>query len=212
MTTEAPTEAYPLTWPQGWKRTPEFSRGWAKFGTRQGYTREKLTLVGGRNRVLGTLGRMNARGVVISTNVRTRNDGLPRSGEREPNDPGAAVYWTTPKGEKRCMAVDQYARVADNLGAIAGTLEAMRAIERYGGATILDRAFTGFVALPPPPDLRSWRDVLRIPDGVGVTQADLEDRYKRRRSEAHPDKGGEPGDFNAVQLAYDQARRELGLP
>jgi hypothetical protein len=30
---------------------------------------------------------------VISTNVRMRLDGLPRSGEKESQDPGAAVYW-----------------------------------------------------------------------------------------------------------------------
>src|SRR3546814_20391176 len=42
---------------------------------------------------------------IISTNVRTRLDGLPRSGEREPNDSGAAVYWEEWNGERRVIAI-----------------------------------------------------------------------------------------------------------
>ena len=38
------------------------------------------------------------------------------------------------------MAIDAYTRTADNLAAVAATLEAMRAIERHGGAQILERA------------------------------------------------------------------------
>lgn len=212
---KAPTEAFPLTWPEGWKRTGEYSKEYGRFGSKEhqegGWNKKKpLSMTAGRDRVLASLNRMGARSAVISTNVRTRLDGVLRSGEREPDDAGVAVYWTTNKGQQRCMAIDRYKRVADNLAAVAGTLEALRTVERYGGAMILDRAFTGFVALPPPLDTRTWRQVLRIPDGVRVTPADLEDRYKRRRSECHPDKGGAPGDFDAVQKAYDQAKQELG--
>jgi hypothetical protein len=64
--------------------------------------------------------------VVISTNVRTRLDGLPRSGEPEPSDRGAAVYWEDQKRKRRVMAIDRYGKVADNLAAIAATLDAMR--------------------------------------------------------------------------------------
>ncbi|KVD37855.1 hypothetical protein WJ41_22830 [Burkholderia ubonensis] len=60
---------------------------------------------------------------------------------------GVAVYWETRAGARRVMAIDQYTRVADNLAAVAATLDAMRAIERHGGARILERAFTGFAAL-----------------------------------------------------------------
>ena len=65
---------------------------------------------------------------VISTNVPTRLDGLPRSGAREPFDPGVAVYWQERSGARRVMAIDRYTTVADNLAAVAATLEAMRAI------------------------------------------------------------------------------------
>ncbi|MGN5479481.1 hypothetical protein ACTMU2_29065 [Cupriavidus basilensis] len=105
---------------------------------------EALTVSDGVNRVLDELGRLGARpgSIIISTNVAVRLDGLPRSGQREPADPGAAVYWQDRSGAPRVMAIDQYRSVADNLAAIAATLEAMRAIERHGGAQILERAFT----------------------------------------------------------------------
>ncbi|SDQ25048.1 hypothetical protein SAMN05443026_0089 [Burkholderia orbicola] len=36
------------------------------------------------------------------------------------------------------MAIDQSARIADNLAAVAATRDAMRGIERRGGARILE--------------------------------------------------------------------------
>ena len=216
----APAEAYPLTWPQGWKRLPAHARTRAKFGKGEtqrsndgmsSWTRKKeLSIADGRQRVIDSLERMGARAMVISTNLALRLDNLPRSGQAQPADPGVAVYWTSPKGEARCIAVDRFDRVADNLAAVAGTLEALRTVERYGGAAILDRAFTGFVALPPPMDLRTWRQVLSISEGVRVTELLLDEAYMRARSAAHPDKGGAPGEFDAVQKCYEAAKLELG--
>jgi hypothetical protein len=161
---DKPTEAYPLQWPSGWKRTNAGERTRAKFGKKAfvdrgtnsageqlgWYSKGQLSIGQGTERVLRVLDQMGFnRSVVISSNLALRNDGLPRSGQRAPDDPGVAVYWGQGR-QSRCIAVDRYDRVADNLAAIAATLEAMRAIERHGGAAILDRAFTGFVALPSP--------------------------------------------------------------
>src|SRR2546426_241542 len=95
--------AYPLQWPDGWKRTEPGFRREAKFGkARQGsygsgsyVPGRALTLTEGLGRVLAELQRMGVdkQDVIVSTNVRTRLDGLPRSGEPEPKDPGAAVDW-----------------------------------------------------------------------------------------------------------------------
>jgi hypothetical protein len=150
--------------------------------------------------------------IVISTSVPTRLDGLPRSDAREPVDPGAAVYWTT-RGQKtpKVMAIDMYDRVADNLAAIAATLEAMRAIERHGGAQILDRAFTGFQALAAPVATRHWRDVLDLNDAPITNNEHVRLAYQRLRSECHPDKGGNADRFNEVERAYADARAELGF-
>lgn len=108
---------------------------------------------------------------------------------QRPADPGAAVYWQEPVGPRRCIAVDQYTTVEDNIAAIAATLDAMRAIERHGGAAILERAFTGFTALPAPGQgaQREWSDVLGV-DRATVTREGCKQAYRRLASKFHPDK------------------------
>lgn len=207
--------AYPLAWPEGWKRTKGQEHG--RFGKKvvrpgRGYaSTEDLTVAEAITRVLAELQRMGLGrdDVVISTNLVLRMDGLPRSDQRAPADCGVAVYWEDRQGGRKVMAIDRYYTVADNLAAVAATLDAMRAIERHGGAAILDRAFTGFVALPPPGPAadRPWWEVLGVPKLASLTERT--EAYRRLRSLHHPDKN--PGDaeaaarFNEVEQAYRKA-------
>lgn len=201
--------AYPLQWPAGWPRTDRTQAKHGKFGKRRDRFAsawrplEDLTIAEAVSRVRDQLTKMGISDddVVISTDLLLRLDGLPRSGQAEPRDPGAAVYWRDRNGETRCMAIDRYKRVADNIAAVAATLDAMRAIERHGGAEILDRAFTGFAALAAP-SAPSWRDVL--------DPSDPEGSYRRLRAQHHPDKGGAPDAFQCVQEAWDAYRKEAG--
>lgn len=216
--------AHPLAWPEGWKRTPGHQRKSATFGKnerkynedRSGSWNEKrdLTVSDGVERVLRALAQMriDRQDVVVSTNVRTRLDGLPRSGEPKPADPGAAVYWQGRRGEApRVMAIDRYDEVADNLAAIALTLDAMRAIERHGGAAILERAFTGFTALPAPGQTTapSWRMVLDFADDEPVNEFAINAAYRRMASQHHPDKGGNADMMARINAARDQALQSL---
>lgn len=217
-------EAYPLTWPAGWRRTPEAQRAFGRFnskeqqyrppaqvgGTGYSYTQTKrVTVFDGIQRIIESLNKMGVDrdDLIISTNVQTRLDGLPRSGAKEPLDPGAAVYWQAAGQSQRCMAIDRYTKVADNLAAIAATLEAMRAIERHGGAEILNRAFTGFAALPEKAST-PWKDVLELESDPTMESVDR--AFKRLVSIHHPDKGGDPEKFQALVRAREDARRELG--
>lgn len=207
--------AYPLAWPAGWKRGPGHKFG--RFGTstsmKSSYSdnyyrqRKQITIAEAVSRVRSELGRMGLRDddMVISTNVALRLDGLPRSDQREPDDSGAAVYWTDKSGATRCMAIDCYTRVADNLAAIAATLDAMRAIERHGGAEILDRAFTGFTALPGPDAAEHWSTVLCV--ARTASRAEIDTAYRTLRSKHHPDRGGDAEAFQRVQRAYEEATR-----
>lgn len=206
--------AYPLQWPQGWPRTQNYKRQHAKFSTKRrsslGGQYQELSIADGVERVLEELGRfgIGRDDIVISTNVETRLHGLPRSDRRPPADPGVAVYWQTRAGARRVMAIDRYMRVADNLAAVAATLDAMRAIERHGGAQILDRAFTGFAALAAPTTPRAWRQVIGVPS----TERDLaavRAAYRRRASAAHPDKGGTHEAMTELNAALEAAEREL---
>lgn len=206
---------FPLEWPAGWARTGHFDRAHAKFNTAErnrrpdgspGWLQRKsITIADGTARVMESLGRMGVAedDVVISSNLKTRLDGLPRSGQGEPKDPGVAVYWLEPFGrqrEPRCIAVDRYLRCADNLAAVAATLEAMRAIERHGGAEILTRAFVGFAALPAPRGT-PWWEILGVPRDA--THDVVHAAYLRLRGAHHPDKGGSVDEFNATQHAWD---------
>ena len=214
-------QAYPLQWPSGWKRISSrdrkngrFSRGETRYsaeGTSSWRRMNPVTVSDGVTRCLKSLESMgiSRNDVVISTNVRTRLDGLPRSGEKEPDDPGAAVYWRkNSQSPMRCMAIDSYLNVADNLSAIAATLEAMRAIERHGGAEILDRAFTGFAALPANAS-RPWRDVLEFDEDETPNPLAVDTKFKALAMRHHPDRGGSREKFEAIVEARKHALQEL---
>lgn len=202
-----PISRYPLAWPAGWRRIEARNRLEARFRN----DHKRLTINNAVMRVFETLERMGVdaeNDVVVSTNLLVRLDGLPRSGQAEPADPGACVYWETPKGDRRCMAIDRYDRAADNIAAIAATLEAMRAIERHGGGEVLDRAFTGFVALPAP--LQWWRVFGYKTFEEVPSLEEVEYRYKRLARRRHPDReGGSEQAMSELNWARDEAREAL---
>jgi len=202
--------AYPLTWPEGWKRVDAAHRASARFAkaSRRRYdgsyeSGRQITIAEGVERLRDQLQRMGVLDddLVISSNLVLRLDGLPRSAQAEPRDPGVAVYWrraSERNAPPKCMAIDRYDRVADNLAAIAATLEAMRAIERHGGAAILDRAFTGFVAIESPD--ADWVRVLGVAADLG--DDGVRARYRYLRSLHHPDNNGDAEKFDQVQKAW----------
>lgn len=127
--------ATPLQWPPGWNRTQH--RIESRF---KAVTSKALTAL------TAEIGRLGGSSVVISTNLPLKADGTFRQ-DRDPIDPGAAVYFRR-NGKDVVFACDQFDEVRENLYAIAKTIEAMRAIERYGASELVDRAFSGFLGLP----------------------------------------------------------------
>lgn len=197
-----PLEAYPLTWPAGRARMPDHRRTWSNF---------KTSFAKARDECLAEIRRLDGRDPIISTNIPMRRDGLPYANDRQPKDPAVAVYFTYKK-RAMCFACDRWAKVEDNMHAIALTIGALRGVARWGTGDMMEAAFTGFAALPAPmTGQKPWRDVL----GVAFDERDpgrIKDCYRIRRGEAHPDrKGGDQADFLAVQAAYEQAVRELGF-
>lgn len=200
-------ESYPLSWPDGWKRTEQQFRAPGKFKR----DRQFVTIADSVKRLVEQLRLMGISrdDLIISTNVKPRLDGFPRSDEKQPSDPGAAVYWRDHhKSPMKCMATDRYTEVADNLAALAATLEAMRAIERHGGAEILERAFRGFAALPEKAS-QPWRETLGL-NTDPVTIEAVEQRFRELVREHHPDVGGDRTKFEQIVQARDIARQEVG--
>lgn len=195
-------ESYPLQWPIGRARTPNYQKKGDPFHMPLGKIRSDL---------LRELRLMDVKDFVISSNLATRNDGLPYANQKAPSDTGVALYFTR-KGQEICISCDQYEKIDVNLRAIGKTVEAIRGMERWGTEEMVDRAFTGFAALPssiitPPPDRekRPWWVVLGVDqtaDAPTVKQA-----YRRAQSITHPDAGGSNEDFQEVQAAYDEWRQ-----
>ncbi|MEW8253739.1 MAG: hypothetical protein AB2747_05255 [Candidatus Thiodiazotropha taylori] len=150
--------------------------------------------------------------VIISTNLRLRRDGEPYATQRQPEDQGVAVYFKY-KGKPMVFACDQWRYIHDNMQAIAKTIEALRGIERWGASDMMERAFTGFVALEHQPE-ESYADVLQMGNRINKTDqewlAEAERHFKILCKEAHPDHGGSNEELARLIKARDQARAELG--
>lgn len=194
-------EAYPLQWPAGRARTGTYSRERAKFEVsfaraRDNIIREVNLLTGGR---LGP-----EPYTVISTNIALRRDGLPLASQRQPDDPGVAVYFTYKK-RQMSFACDRWQRIEHNMQAIAKTIEALRGIARWGTGDMLEAAFTGFTALPSPSATRTWREVLGFTPTDYVSRDLVRAAYRRLASVHHPDKGGSDAAMAELNRAQDEA-------
>ena len=196
------SKQFPLQWPLGKTRNqrPEYSR--FKPGSIYSEAQD----------IFRQLELMGASQIVISSNMQYRNDGLPYT-RQNVHDTGVAVYFKSNNGDDQCIPCDSWVSLEENMRAIAKTIEAMRGIERWGGKSLMNAAFSGFKALPeaivtPPPDRphRDWWVVLgveRNADAPTVKQA-----YRRAQATAHPDAGGSSYDFQEVQSAYEEYKNE----
>lgn len=205
-----PNESYPLSWPIGWPRTPRYKVSRAKFGVRvqrgdNSYkSKDAVTLYVGRERILDEMKRLGATQVMLSTNIPTRNDGLPYSKAREPDDHGVAVYFRI-KGEPRVLACDKWDRVADNMAALAAHVDAVRGQLRWGVGT-LEQAFGGYKALPAMDAPKPWWQILGVKEDAPMSAIDARRMLLLRQH--HPDAGGNANQAAEVNAAYDQGRRE----
>lgn len=195
-------EAYPLSWPAGKPRTP-----WHKIERSRFEPGNRPQEVAN---VIAELGRLGARNVVVSTNLRLRNDGLPYARDRAPDDQGVAVYFDYAGGQK-CFACDRWRTIEENLRAIYKSIEAIRGLERWGSKSFVDAAFTGFSALPAPgqQSRRHWRQVLAIDANDAPTRNDVEAAYRAAAKRAHPDLGGSSEAMAEVNQARTEALEEI---
>lgn len=197
---------YPLTWPAGRGRTtrPQSS----KFKVRSfAFVRDEL---------LHELKLLGASDVVLSTNAKLRNDGLPLANQAQPSDAGVAVYFRY-KGRDVCFACDRWKKIEDNMQAVRHTIEALRGIARWGTGDMVQAAFTGFAQLPAAPSsapaVRPWWVVLGV-QSYSATDS-VHSVYRLLAKEYHPDRN--PGDeaaqakWNELDAAYTAFKKERGL-
>lgn len=189
------TEAYPLQWPVGVPRTPRHRIADATFKVTLGeairHVRDEVRLMGGA-------------ALVVNSDLQLRQDGLPYANQRQPADCGVAIYFRR-GGRQMVFACDRWRKVEHNLRAVAKTIEALRGIERWGSAEMMDQAFTGFEALPAPgagAALSCWA-VLGVP--AGSDRVTIDRAYREKAKVAHPDTGGSREAWERLRTAYDQA-------
>jgi len=186
-------EAYPLYWPGDYPRSKTTK-----------YSRFKNTLAGARDFVNDEIRRLGATNPVISTNIPLKNNGdLYADWQRyKITDHGVAVYFTL-KGNQVCLCCDTYRTIWENMQAIGRTIEALRQIDRDGVSDFLNRAFTGFTAIPERVGGKSCWDIL----GIGMTNdlSAIREAYKNLAKKAHPDTGGSEEAMKELNIAYQDA-------
>lgn len=143
-----------------------------------------------------------------------RRDGLPRANARRPEFPGVKVSFNTPRLGRLEYATDAYELWQHNVRAIALSLEALRAVDRYG-TTSGRQQYTGFRALGAGPTAMpaaapmgpvDAREFIRLHSGMGL-RGDDRDRYRAAARRLHPDAGGSTADFQRLQ----EAKRVLDI-
>lgn len=189
---------YPLVWPSGEPRTPaDMRRGSSPFQVTPEKARKDLS---------EALSKFKAVNPILASNLPVRSG---QAQNKHKDDPGAALFFRIGSRDIS-VCCDVYRDANDNVRAIFKIIEAMRTIERYGGRSMSDKAFTGFVALPPPPDV--WK-------ALGVSKSVAEALNGRMRREYVMDafrnkvKDGHASGADMASLveARDEALKQLGI-
>lgn len=197
-------EAYPLCWPPTRKRTGRLSQERARFDSTFARARDEVV-----RQVQMLIGKYEAsKTLVISTNIALRRDGLPLASQKQPDDPGVAIYFPYKK-RQMCFACDRWIKVEDNMQAIAKTIDALRGVARWGTGDMMEAAFTGFAALPAPGQVRArgWPEVLEVNGTATLDMA--QENYRRLASMRHPDRGGSHDAMSELNWAWAQAQEAL---
>lgn len=141
---------------------------------------------------------LNARHLVLQVDLQPRDirvDGLPRSNARYGNHPGVVVSFDSKHGPLR-YATDAFEDWKSNLRAIALSLEALRAVDRYG-VSKRGEQYTGWSALPASraqgsehftsaDEAREWMRKCAAHESLTAT-GDLAALYKQLAKRMHPD-------------------------
>jgi len=210
-------EGRPLDWPAGWPRTVAQNRRRSPF--------VKPAFVRDRDEVIRRLGRRGTM-VVITSDLPLNSMGLP-SGEGRCADPGIAVWWVE-RGRERVMACDRWLGISENMRAVNVSLQALAGLDRWGAAEMVERAFSGFAALPPgsgeqtvaQPEIVDWRGILEINEdnarslmGDAYSEAVLlslvKTKFRNLMAKVHPDRGGDVELAARLNAAMAAAEAEL---
>lgn len=173
---------------------------------------------------------IGARHIVIEIDApptEIRRDGIPRADART-RSPGVIVTFEKRRRgagdtwERFRYPCDTYHDWQDNVRAIAKTLEALRACDRYG-VTTNGQQYAGFKALPEKTgttlSVQQAAELLRRHSGINLLMHDPDFESTRRafraaRARTHPDANPSNGDSSAwheVQAAAERLGDHFGV-
>lgn len=145
------------------------------------------------------LQKLSASNVVIGAGFRERDlrlDGLPRADAPEPRHPGIEISFDTPRFGRLVYATDACQHWQDNVRSIALGLESLRAVDRFG-ITRRGEQYAGWRQLAAGP--ATDYDLIERGRALIEEHGSVTDAIKA----THPDTGGDPDDFRAVQAARE---------
>ena len=182
----------PLEWPAGVARTRGRKNGQFRSDNRP------ITVTAAIGRLAGNLAKVNAKGAELSANFgTTRGGNIARF--QDSCDPGAALRFDR-KGRPHVMKCDTFTDLAQNIAALAGHLEMLRGIERYGVQST-DEMIGAFMALPAP---QTHWEVLGVFNG---DKEGAEAEYRKLAKIHHPDMpGGDPALMRRLNEAITRIR------
>ncbi len=193
---------HPLSWPVGQQRTKPDDRDYgSRFG--QGWSVPNTF-----NDLLLEMDRLGASEYLVSTNVKRGKLGAPLGDQKNPQDPGVAV-WFKRRGKDYVLACDKFYYVHHNLRALVLIIESLRRLERYGTEGILEQAFYGFQDnMLPVAVEETWWQVLGL-DPEHCTFDDVTATFKQMAKENHPDLGGSDWQMSRINVAYAKAKEHF---
>lgn len=206
----------PRVWP-GKQRPPGFRRDKGPFKVTT-WSRVEYFL-------MNELSKLGAKDVTLAIDLPNpahwNMQGAPRADARA-QSPAVIVAFTRKDGVRLTFPCDTYADWQTNVYAIAKSLEALRAVDRYG-VTQGDQQYVGFKALPPGggspgAPVMTEEDAATILAEFSGMPAEAILSYaavaatavKMAKARTHPDAKGEPGDFEKVSTAQLVVERHHG--
>lgn len=160
-----------------------------------------------------------ARNVILAAGFppsKIRRDGFPYSGAR-PEHPAVTLHFEI-NGQPAAFPCDTFETFEDNLRAIVLSLEALRAVDRYG-VTRNQEQYKGWLRLEaaksdPAEVLRKANRTLgwSADDIRAASKENLHAIYRAAMANVHPDRpGGSHEATVAVQQAYQDLRKQRGF-
>lgn len=181
--------AYPLCWPSSWPRTEPLRRE---------SSRMKSALSSALKNLQAEVARLGGKNLQLSSNYTLGNE--------RPQDPGVVAYFTR-DGDAVAIPCDRWKTLAENVQAIAKTIEALRGIERWGAKHMVKAAFRGFAALPESSSARSCWQILGLTPNSSVDA--INQAFRQLAQVCHHDLGGSDAAMAELNEARTQALKAV---